>query len=55
MTQPDIRARKGGAPLVCLTTYATSVAKLVDRHCDIVLVGDSVGMVLRGSTTSRRR
>jgi 3-methyl-2-oxobutanoate hydroxymethyltransferase len=44
----DIRARKGAAPLVCLTAYTTPVARLVDQHCDLVLVGDSVGMVLHG-------
>lgn len=45
---PDIRARKGGAPIVVLTAYSTPVARLVDAHCDIVLVGDSVGMVIHG-------
>jgi 3-methyl-2-oxobutanoate hydroxymethyltransferase len=45
---PDIRARKGGEPLVVLTAYSTPVARLVDAHCDIVLVGDSVGMVIHG-------
>ena len=45
---PDIRARKGTAPIVVLTAYSTPVARLVDRHCDIVLVGDSVGMVVHG-------
>jgi 3-methyl-2-oxobutanoate hydroxymethyltransferase len=45
---PDIRARKGGAPLVVLTAYSTPVARLVDAHCDVVLVGDSVGMVIHG-------
>lgn len=45
---PDILARKGGAPLVCLTAYTTPVARLVDPHCDVALVGDSVGMVLHG-------
>ncbi|WP_413868583.1 3-methyl-2-oxobutanoate hydroxymethyltransferase [Albidovulum sp.] len=45
---PDIRARKGGVPLVMLTAYTTPVARLVDPHCDIVLVGDSLGMVLHG-------
>ncbi len=44
----DILARKGGVPLVCLTAYTTPVARLVDAHCDIMLVGDSVGMVLHG-------
>jgi len=45
---PDIRARKGTVPLVVLTAYTTPVARLVDPHCDIALVGDSVGMVLHG-------
>lgn len=45
---PDIRARKGGQKLVVLTAYTTPVARLVDAHCDIALVGDSVGMVLHG-------
>ncbi|MCB2115691.1 MAG: 3-methyl-2-oxobutanoate hydroxymethyltransferase [Rhodobacteraceae bacterium] len=45
---PDIRGRKGGVPLVMLTAYTTPVARLVDPHCDMVLVGDSVGMVLHG-------
>jgi 3-methyl-2-oxobutanoate hydroxymethyltransferase len=45
---PDIRARKGGEPLVVLTAYSTPIARLVDAHCDVVLVGDSVGMVVHG-------
>jgi 3-methyl-2-oxobutanoate hydroxymethyltransferase len=44
----DLKARKGGAPLACLTAYTTPMARLVDGHCDLVLVGDSVGMVLHG-------
>lgn len=48
ITPPEIVARKGGAPVVCLTAYTTPMARLVDRHCDLVLVGDSVGMVLHG-------
>lgn len=48
VTPPEVEARKGGMPLVCLTAYTTPVARLVDPHCDIVLVGDSVGMVLHG-------
>lgn len=45
---PDIRVRKGQSPLVVLTAYTTPMARLVDAHCDIALVGDSVGMVLHG-------
>ncbi|WP_375174699.1 3-methyl-2-oxobutanoate hydroxymethyltransferase [Pseudooceanicola sp.] len=48
LSAADIRARKGTAPLVCLTAYTTPVAQLADPHCDLVLVGDSVGMVLHG-------
>lgn len=45
---PDIRARKGKAPLVCLTAYTAPMAAILDPHCDILLVGDSVGMVVHG-------
>lgn len=48
LTASDIRARKGGEPLVCLTAYTTPVARIADAECDGVLVGDSVGMVLHG-------
>lgn len=44
----DICARKGGEPLVSLTAYTTPMAQMMDAHCDFVLVGDSVGMVLHG-------
>lgn len=48
LTPPDIASRKGGTPIVCLTAYTTPMARSVDPHCDIALVGDSVGMVLHG-------
>ena len=44
----DITARKGKTPIVCLTAYTTPVASILDEHCDVLLVGDSVGMVLHG-------
>ncbi|MDV7271509.1 3-methyl-2-oxobutanoate hydroxymethyltransferase [Thioclava sp. A2] len=44
----DIQAMKGGAPVVCLTAYTTPMARLMDDHVDLVLVGDSVGMVVHG-------
>jgi len=44
----DILAAKGGTPIVCLTAYTTPMAQIVDQHCDVVLVGDSLGMVLHG-------
>lgn len=48
LAAPDIAARKGGEPIVCLTAYTTPTAEIFDPHCDVLLVGDSVGMVLHG-------
>ena len=45
---PDIAARKGGSPVVCLTAYTAPMAEILDDHCDLLLVGDSVGMVVHG-------
>lgn len=44
----DIRARKGGEPLVCLTAYTAPVAAILDSRMDVLLVGDSLGMVVYG-------
>src|SRR5438034_2221439 len=52
VTAPDIRARKGGEPIVCLTSYHAHTARLVDRYCDVILVGDSLGMVMHGLETT---
>jgi 3-methyl-2-oxobutanoate hydroxymethyltransferase len=51
-TVPDIRARKGGEPIVCLTSISTQTAKLLDPHCDLLLVGDSLGMVFYGMAST---
>ena len=48
ITVPALRARKGHAPIVCLTAYTTPMAKWLDAHVDLLLVGDSLGMVLYG-------
>lgn len=53
LSADDIHARKGGAPLVCLTAYDTPMARRVDTHCDLVLVGDSLAMVVYGLETTR--
>jgi 3-methyl-2-oxobutanoate hydroxymethyltransferase len=47
-TIPEIRARKSGIPLVCLTAYTAPFARILDEFTDILLVGDSLGMVLYG-------
>ena len=51
MTVPKIRARKranGDEPLVMLTAYTMRMAQLLDEHCDMLLVGDSLGNVIYG-------
>jgi len=52
ITVPQLRARKGGEPIVCLTAYTTPVARCLDEHCDLLLVGDSLGMVIYGFETT---
>jgi 3-methyl-2-oxobutanoate hydroxymethyltransferase len=52
LTAPDIRARKGGEPIVALTSYHAHTARLLDKHCDVILVGDSLGMVMHGLETT---
>lgn len=47
-TVPAIRRRKGGEPLVMLTAYTVRTAQLLDPHCDLLLVGDSLGQVIYG-------
>ena len=48
MTVPKFRNCVGGEPLVCLTAYTAHVARLVDEQADLILVGDSLGMVIHG-------
>ncbi|QKG71442.1 3-methyl-2-oxobutanoate hydroxymethyltransferase [Erythrobacter mangrovi] len=52
LTVPKIRTRKtdgmNGEPLVMLTAYTARQAQLLDQHCDILLVGDSLGQVIYG-------
>lgn len=51
-TVPQIAARKGGDPIVSLTSYHAHTAAIVDRHADFILVGDSLGMVMHGMETT---
>ena len=52
ITVPEIRARKGSEPIVVLTAYDAPTAALMDAHCDVLLVGDSVGMAVHGLTST---
>ena len=49
----EIIKRKNKRPIVCLTAYSKMIAEILDKHCDIVLVGDSLGMVLYGMESTR--
>jgi len=49
---PEIRARKANKPVVCLTCYHAHTARLLDEHVDLMLVGDSLGMVIHGMETT---
>src|SRR5918993_4242779 len=48
LTVPKLQAMKGGEPIVMLTAYTARMAQLLDPHCDILLVGDSLGQVIYG-------
>jgi 3-methyl-2-oxobutanoate hydroxymethyltransferase len=52
ITVPEIRAHKGGKPVVMLTCYHAHTAKLLDAHVDMMLVGDTLGMVIHGMETT---
>ena len=51
-TVKDVAAAKAGTPLVCLTAYTAPMAAMLDEVCDVLLVGDSVGMVVHGLPTT---
>jgi 3-methyl-2-oxobutanoate hydroxymethyltransferase len=52
ITVPEIKARKGNEPIVCLTCYHAHTARLLDNYVDIMLVGDTLGMVIHGMETT---
>jgi len=48
-----ILKKKNKIPITCLTAYTKTIAQIADKYCDIILVGDSLGMVLYGMKTTR--
>ena len=52
ITAPEIAARKGGDPIVSLTSYHAHTAAFADPYVDFLLVGDSLGMVMHGFETT---
>ncbi len=53
LTIKKILNKKNKTPIFCLTAYTKAIAQIVDKYCDIILVGDSLGMVLYGMKTTR--
>ena len=49
-----ILKKKGKTPLTCLTAYSKATAQIADKYCDIILVGDSLGMVLYGLKSTKK-
>jgi len=45
--------KKGKIPIVCLTAYSKPIANILDKYCDIILVGDSLGMTIYGMKNTR--
>jgi len=45
--------KKNKSKIVCLTAYSKNIASILDNHCDIILVGDSLGSVLYNYKTTR--
>ena len=43
-----IKSKKNKSKIVCLTAYSKNIASIIDKHCDIILVGDSMANVLYG-------
>jgi 3-methyl-2-oxobutanoate hydroxymethyltransferase len=52
ITIPQLVSRKGGEPIAVLTAYTAPIARLVDPHVDMILVGDSLGMVIYGMSST---
>ena len=53
ITINKIKKKKGKVPITCLSAYSRDIAEILDKYCDIILIGDSVGMVLYGMKTTR--
>ena len=54
ITIKKIIKKKGKVPITCLTAYTSSIAEILDKYCDFILVGDSLGMVLYGMKTTKK-
>ena len=46
--------KKNKSKIICLTAYSKNVASILDKHCDLVLVGDSLGSVLYNFNSTKQ-
>ncbi len=53
ITIKKILKKKNKTPIICLTAYSKSIAQIAEKYCDIILVGDSLGMVLYGMKSTK--
>jgi len=49
-----IKSKKNKSKIVCLTAYSKNIASIIDKHCDIILVGDSLGSVLYNFSSTKK-
>ena len=49
-----IRLKKNKSKIICLTAYSKNIASIMDKHCDLVLVGDSLGSVLYNFSSTKK-
>tara|TARA_B110001452_G_scaffold222071_1_gene194792 strand:- start:230 stop:1003 length:774 start_codon:yes stop_codon:yes gene_type:complete len=49
-----IKSQKNKSKIICLTAYSKNIASIIDKHCDIVLVGDSLGSVLYNFSSTKK-
>ena len=53
LTIKKILQKKNKTPITCLSAYSKAIAQIADKYCDIILVGDSLGMVLYGMRSTK--
>ena len=46
--------KKNKSKIICLTAYSKNIASIIDKHCDLILVGDSLASVLYNFTSTKK-
>jgi 3-methyl-2-oxobutanoate hydroxymethyltransferase len=49
-----IKSKKNKSKIICLTAYSKNIASIIDKHCDVILVGDSLGSVLYNFSSTKK-